>query len=545
MDIPNRKEIDKINKKLKDLLFHFLHEQKVYSVCNKFEVDSLVYDFLCMEKVKSLINVRNKVSIHIGNFKEKNNISVFDKVREKKIIDEFCKGADNNVKSVYEAVIMYVINLSKFIQYIFIRKVHSFTGTIHVNSDKSLVHRLLILSSLAKGETILTGRFEGLDIYSTIKCLRQIGVIIDITDKEIKIKNPNAPGFTKPDTALDAGNSGSTMRMLAGLLCAQGFRSEITGDESLLKRPMDRICIPLRSMGANIKCEKEKYPPIIINDGEKGNQLHSIDYEMPVPSAQVETAILMADLFSDGQSKVHTNYEIRDHTRRILNVMGYSLPLKSLNLYDVPADISSAAYYIIGTLLIPGSEININNILLNSSRTKYLDILKRMGADIIIKKNNDSIEEVGEIKVKTSPLSGTRIKNDEVSGIIDEIPLLTVAAVFADGETVIENPEELKNKESDRLNGLVENLSKIGVNIYIEDSNLIIAGNSHSLFNSYSTGSNHSNGHKPASCILDSRNDHRMAMAYCLFARVSGVPFVIEGLESVFISHPSFFENQL
>lgn len=562
-----REEINNINKQVKLLLGDFLSRKGVVSISDRFVSDELTNEFLREPKDESdesqvklydLILERNEISAKIAKKKEKKGLSITNLDREKEVIDAFCSGVNPDVMSLYKTVAEYLVNLSKFVQYQTYKVKPPLQGEIEMNADKSMVHRFLIFSAVAVGETVLRGNISGLDVYSTIKCLRQLGVNIKIEGDLIRMKNPNAPKLTKPEEPLNAGNSGTTMRLLCGLLAGQGFECQIIGDESLSRRPMDRVVEPLRLMGADIECRDGKYAPIHINKNifEAENQqfdndaditsdsafkfdttkygrllgLTSIDYQMPVASSQVKTAMMLADLYTGGRSKITEPSKTRDHSEILLKKMGYQLPLESLGNVYVPGDISSAAYYLVGALLIPGSNITVKNTLINQLRIKYLEVLSDMDADINTNNISTGIEIFGDFVAEASSLTGTTITKENVASVIDEISILAVAAAFATGTTVIESPDELRLKESDRLQGIIDNLGHLGIKISLKGKDLVVKGNPKKKLNK-------------KNLILDSENDHRMAMTYAILALKSNVPIEITGINSTIISNPEFLSN--
>lgn len=410
-------------------------------------------------------------------------------------------------------------------------------GEISVPGDKSVSHRSIILSSLATGTSVIENLLESEDVERTIGAFRTMGVEIKKSGDRYHIEGAGLRGLKKPKEPIDCGNSGTTARLLSGVLSAQGFDSTIVGDESLSNRPMDRIIVPLREMGAKIEGRLNRYLPMKIGPGEV--RLKAIEYELPVASAQVKSAILLATLYADGRTSIIENKITRDHTERMLRYFGTSVyregnvihmdsksTLEGKNIY-VPGDISSAAYFIVAALIIEGSHIAIRNVGINPTRTGIISVLKSMGADIEIANVRElNNEPIGDILVKHSPLKGITVDGQIMGTLIDEIPILAVAASLSEGTTVIRGAEELKYKESNRLKAISNELRKMGANIQDTDDGLIIEGVEElhpSQLNSY--------------------KDHRIAMALSIAALKGKGESMISGHECVNISYPSFYDT--
>lgn len=404
---------------------------------------------------------------------------------------------------------------------------------INVPGDKSISHRAIMLGSISKGTTEIEGFLLGDDCLSTIDCFRQMGIDIEITDRKVIVHGKGLYGLKKPDNLLYTGNSGTTTRLLTGLLSGQNFSSEITGDSSIEKRPMKRVMTPIRQMGGNIEGNSDNYPPLKI----KGSKLHGIEYSMPVASAQVKSAILLAGLYAKGETTIIEGYPSRDHTEIMLKYFGADIEKKmntvilkeTKELYAkpilVPSDISSAAYFIVAGLIVPGSHIIIPNVGVNVTRTGIITALRDMGGDIrVINRREANGEPIADIEVFSSELKGITIGGSIIPRMIDEIPVLAVAALFAEGETVIKDASELKVKESNRIKTMQEELSKLGANVTETDDGLIIVGKN-----------------KLHGAEINSHLDHRVAMSlYIAGLNIDGET-VINDAECVNISFPNFY----
>ncbi len=409
---------------------------------------------------------------------------------------------------------------------------------ISVPGDKSISHRSIMFSSIAKGKSEIEGFLMGEDCISTIDCFRKMGIDIDILKDKVIVYGKGLKGLRKPDTILNVNNSGTTIRLMSGILSAMNFESVITGDESLKKRPMDRICNPLRLMGAEInslnKDNEKTFAPLIIH----GKSLKGIEYSLPVASAQVKSAILLASLYAEGKTIIEEPKKSRNHTEIMLNFMGADIKLSGNKIISnpvkelygkeikIPGDISSAAYFMVLASICKNSEITLKNIGVNETRTGIIDVLINMGADIkLYNKRNYNGEDIADITVKESSLNGCLIEGDIIPRLIDEIPVIAVAALFAKGKTVIKNAEELKVKESNRLSAIVTELKKVGAKIEETDDGMIIEGGKELKFSR-----------------LNTYNDHRLAMAFSVLGSCMENGLVIDNPECVNISFPNFFE---
>ena len=409
-------------------------------------------------------------------------------------------------------------------------------GEIITPGDKSISHRAVILSSLAVGTSTINGFLKSEDTLSTLNAFINMGVEIHMTPEILEINGVGIHGLKKPFKTVDAGNSGTTARLLMGLLSGQEFISGLTGDKYLRKRPMRRVVDPLKLMGADITGENNADNlPLIIN----GRKLKSIKYRLPLASAQVKSAIILAGLFTDGETEIIEPQKTRDHTERMLNHLGSHLrtddksifvsPVEKLNPsnLNIPSDISSAAFFIVAALINKGSEIILKNVGLNTARTGILEILKRMGGSIEIQdKKIECGEDVGDLVVKSSDLKGIEINGEDIPRAIDELPIIAAAACFAEGRTVITDAKELRVKETDRIKAVVSEFSKLGADITELEDGMIINGSQQLKGN-----------------ICDSWGDHRIAMSLAIAATLSSGETTINNSECVNISYPEFFDT--
>lgn len=410
------------------------------------------------------------------------------------------------------------------------QNLNGLNGEISIPADKSMSHRAILFSSIAKGKSVIKNFSIGQDPHSSLKICKDLGVDIEFKNTEI-IVNSNAE-FISPQKPLDCGNSGTTMRLISGILAGQNFDSTLIGDSSLSNRPMKRIIEPLTLMGAAIESKDFKAPLNI-----KGKKLHSIDYTSPIASAQVKSCILLAGLKADGVTKFKEPYTSRNHTEILLKHMGANIEinneeisiekseLKPLDI-SIFGDISSAAYFIAAALIVPGSQIILKNVGLNPTRTGILEIVKKMGADVeILDKKEICSELVGDIKVSYSPnLRSCEISADIIPRLIDEIPVIAVLATQAQGQTIIKDAQDLRNKESDRISTVVTELKKLGANIEQTPDGMIIEGKTKLKGN----------------CEVESYHDHRLAMSLYVAGLVSEKEILINDFEWVNISFPEF-----
>ena len=408
-------------------------------------------------------------------------------------------------------------------------------GSIRVPGDKSISHRAVILGAIAIGESKIQRLLEGEDVLATVAAFRAMGVEISgPCDGSLQIKGVGLKGLTEPDNPLDMGNSGTALRLLAGLLAGQTFPATLTGDVSLRQRPMERIITPLSRMGADLAADDGK-PPLTINPVCR---LRGISYQLPVASAQVKSSILLAGLYAKGSTQVHESTPTRDHTERM--IAGFTgrrweqgnliqvdgdLILRGQNI-TVPGDISSAAFFLVAAALCPGSDVTLCGIGINPTRAAVLEILNLMGANIeICERRQESGEPVCDLRVRSQHLKGIDVPRSLVANAIDEFPVLAIAAAGAVGLTRIRGATELRFKESDRINAVVQGLGDLGVNaIEYEDGMDIIGG-------------------RFRSGTIDSRGDHRIAMAFAVAGCCSDGPVVVKDCQNIATSFPGFVET--
>lgn len=412
--------------------------------------------------------------------------------------------------------------------------INSLKGTITIPSDKSISHRAVMFSSIAEGECTVSNFSSGADCHSTLNLFKSLGVDIQFIDeKTLKIKSI---GILKPTktSVFDCGNSGTTMRLVSGVLAGQNFNSTLVGDLSLSKRPMKRVIEPLTLMGANITSENGLAPLKII-----GQKLQGIDYKSKLASAQVKSCILLAGLNAEGETTFTEPYVSRNHTENLFKYLGADIKINgsevTLNpskLYakdiNIVGDISSAAFFIVAGLIVPNSDFIIKNVGLNYTRSGIIDVVKRMGGNIeILNKTTVSGEEVGNIRVQyTENLKPCVIEGEDIPRLIDELPVIAVLASQADGETIIKDAEDLRNKEADRIKCLVKELSKIGVDIEERQDGFIVSGKTKLKGNTE----------------LESYHDHRLAMSYYVAGLICENEIAINGFEWTKISFPEFEE---
>ncbi len=403
-------------------------------------------------------------------------------------------------------------------------------GQITIPSDKSISHRAVMFSCLANGTSVIKNFSKGQDPLSSLEICKKLGVIAEFKD-DLYITSTGK--LIPPTTDLCCGNSGTTMRLMAGILAGQNFNSILTGDESLSKRPMKRIITPLSLMGAKINSNNDKAPLEIY-----GQNLHGINYSSPIASAQVKSSILLAGLFADNKTTVTEPYLSRNHTELMLSYMGADITVNNLSTsvtrselipktIEIPGDISSAAYFIAAALIVPNSEIILKNVGLNPTRTGLLDVLKKMGANIeILDKQTISNELTGDLRVKYSDLTGCTIEGDIIPRLIDEIPVLAVIATQTQGQTVIKDAQDLRNKESDRIKAVVTELKKLGADIEETPDGIIINGKTN----------------LQGGVEIETYHDHRLAMSLYVAGLVCKKEILIKDFDWVNISMPEFDE---
>ncbi len=409
-------------------------------------------------------------------------------------------------------------------------------GEITVPGDKSISHRAIMLGSLSEGTTAVTNFLEGADCLSTINCFCSMGIEISRTESEILIHGRGLHGLLAPASVLNVGNSGTTMRLLSGILAGQNFTTELTGDASIQKRPMTRIITPLSQMGGKIESLSDNgCAPLKIT----GHPLKPIHYLSPVSSAQVKSCVLLAGMYADGITKVTEPYLSRNHSELMLRSFGADVisegttaaitgnPVLEGQNVIVPGDISSAAYFIAAGLLIPGSEILIKDVGINPTRDGILKVCADMGADIqLLNKREYGKEPVADILVKHSELKATVIEGALIPTLIDELPMLAVMAAFAQGTTVIRDAQELKVKESNRIAVMVENLSAMGADVTETEDGMIIRG-----------------GKPLHGAVINSHLDHRIAMTFAVTALAAEGETEILDADCVNISYPGFYSD--
>jgi len=409
------------------------------------------------------------------------------------------------------------------------------SGTLRVPGDKSMSHRSIMLGSLAEGTTHVTGFLTGEDCIATMNAFKQMGVKIDgPVNKEVTIHGVGMHGLTTAENDLDMGNSGTAMRLMTGLLAGQSFDSTLVGDSSLSTRPMNRITKPLKNMGGVIETEENGRPPLRIKGG---SNLKGIHYDMPMASAQVKSAVLLAGLYAEGESSVTEPGITRDHSERMLRGFGYDVKTDENNMslvgggkltacdIDVPADISSAAFFMVGASIAEGSDLTLEHVGVNPTRTGVIDILKLMGADITLSNQKEvGGEPVADIRIRSAKLKGIHVPEALVPLAIDEFPVLFVAAACAEGETVLTGAEELRVKESDRIQVMADGLKNCGIDAkatpdgIVIQSGLLTAGE------------------------VDSHGDHRIAMAFSIAGLRANGSITINDCANVNTSFPDFIK---
>ncbi len=408
------------------------------------------------------------------------------------------------------------------------------SGRITVPGDKSISHRALMLAAIADGETIITGFLQGEDTLATAKVFQQMGVAIENNADVVKVRGVGLHGLHAQNNELDFGNSGTSVRLMTGLLSAQSFNSELIGDESLMSRPMLRVIEPLRTMNAEITCSENGTLPINITGG---NQLKGIDYELPVASAQLKSCLLLAGLYAEGTTNIIENTPTRDHTERMLAAFSHQVTRNgnkiSINKADkligteiiIPADFSSAAFFIVAASIVSDSDVILENVGVNPTRDAMLKIMTLMGADIELQNTREqSGEPVADIHVKSSNLIGINIPEELVSIAIDEFPAILIAAACAKGTTRLSGAAELRVKESDRLQSLFDGFIATGIQVEMTEDGMIIEGSE------FKGG------------IVNSYGDHRIAMAFAVAGMVSKAAILVNDCENVATSFPNFVE---
>ncbi|HHV15481.1 MAG TPA: 3-phosphoshikimate 1-carboxyvinyltransferase [Gelria sp.] len=418
-----------------------------------------------------------------------------------------------------------------------ISQAKSLKGEITVAADKSISHRAVIFSALARGKSVIRNLLQAEDIQSTCRCMKDLGADIQEINNTLIINGGGLQGLKEPDRVLDCGNSGTTMRLLTGLLSAQSFFSVLAGDHSLNHRPMRRVIEPMQLMGAELQGRQGgNYPPLAI----KGKKLKGIEYLSPVASAQVKTTIMLAALNADGVTEIWEPEKSRDHSENMLAAMGASIKVDGLRIhlqpgkelsaqeFQVPGDISAAAFFLVAATIVPGSELKIYNVGVNPTRTGIIDILQQMGANIKLE-NQRTIggEIMADIIVTAAQLKGVKIAGEVIPRLIDELPVLAVAMAVAEGESEVREAGELRIKETDRIAAICSELGKMGVAITELEDGFRIKGKEQPL-----------KGAK-----VDSHGDHRIAMSLAVAALVAEGETTISNAGAVDISFPTFWDT--
>lgn len=409
-------------------------------------------------------------------------------------------------------------------------------GEMSVPGDKSISHRAVMLGSIAEGKTTITGFLNGEDCLRTIEIFKQLGVTIENNGETVEINSPGIQNWSAPTEELYAGNSGTTARLMLGILAGANVNAVLSGDESLSGRPMDRVTRPLRKMGAAIHSEfGDDLLPLTVT----GTKLKSIDYKNPVASAQVKSAILFAGLQAEGETSVQEDTVSRDHTEQMLRYFGADVQaekgiasvrkgnvLQGKNVH-VPGDISSAAFFMVAAGMTPGGSLTISNVGLNPTRTGIIDVLKAMGVGITISdESTENGEPVGTMQIRYQNLHGVEIGGELIPRLIDELPIIALLATQAEGKTVIKDAEELRVKETDRIAAVTNELTKLGANIEATPDGMIIHGPT-----------------QLKGGTMDSYGDHRLGMMAGIASLISNEPITIQNPACIDISYPSFFED--
>lgn len=410
------------------------------------------------------------------------------------------------------------------------------TGAISLPGDKSISHRYAMISAIADGPTRIQRFPAGGDNQSTLRCMEQLGIRVERLENEVVIHGKGLDGLSASSDDLDCGNSGSTMRMLSGILAAQPFVSTLFGDESLSSRPMDRIMKPLAQMGADISAHNERFPPLRI----EGRKLNAIRYKPPMASAQVKSCVLLAGLFCEGETIVEEAIRTRDHTEIVLREFGADIKtikdevilqgrphLTGNRTLIVPGDISSAAFFLVAALLVPGSNLSIYGVGLNPTRSALLDFLASIGAQCkILDIGNNGGEVVGDIQIKHAPIRGGVLEGAMTAALIDEIPVLAVLGAMSEQGLTVKDAKELRVKETDRIATVAENLGRMGVKVEVEPAGFHVPGKQ-----------------KFKAAQMDSFHDHRIAMAFAIASLAADGPCLIDRADAASVSFPEFYST--
>jgi 3-phosphoshikimate 1-carboxyvinyltransferase len=412
---------------------------------------------------------------------------------------------------------------------------HALRGRLRVPGDKGMSHRALLFAAMADGRSRITGLAGGDDVFRTRRALTQLGVRSTIAGSAVTVDGGGVDAFTEPASIVDCGNSGTTIRLLSGLLAGRDFLSVLTGDESLVQRPMARVIQPLRAMGAHLDGRADgTLPPVVI----RGGRLVGTTHQLAVASAQVKTALILAGLQAGGTTEIAEPASSRDHTERMLGALGAPVVRVDERVvrvtaggpvpldFDVPGDPSSAAFWVVAATITPGSELVVEDVALNPTRIAFVDVLARMGASIEVVTTGERLgEPVGELRVVAAPLHGTTVDGGEIPGVIDEIPALAVAAAFADGVTEFRDAGELRVKESDRIRTVGDLVGRLGVGVESGADHLVVRGG------------------RPVAAQFDSHGDHRVAMAGAVAANAVEGESLVHDWRAVVSSYPEFTQD--
>nr|WP_279325922.1 3-phosphoshikimate 1-carboxyvinyltransferase [Bacillus sp. FJAT-47783] len=426
--------------------------------------------------------------------------------------------------------------VTKVLDIVKLSKQQSLRGEIQVPGDKSISHRAVMFGAIANGKTKIENFLTGEDCLSTISCFQKLGVDIMQEGDSVIVHGRGFEGLQEPKHILDVGNSGTTTRLMLGILAGLPFHCAIIGDDSIAKRPMDRVTVPLRKMGAKIDGrEHGRYTPLSL----RGGGLSAIHYSSPVASAQVKSAILLAGIQAEGVTTVEEPYKSRDHTERMLQAFGVDIEvsdtsvsihggqaLKATDVY-VPGDISSAAFFLVAAAIVPNSSITLKNVGVNPTRAGIIEVMKNMRASIFIEEKGYHSEPLADLTVQTSQLVGTEISGEMIPKLIDEIPIIALLATQADGQTVIKDAEELKVKETNRIDTVVGELRKLGANIEATDDGMIIHGRTP----------------LKGGVKVSSHGDHRIGMMLGIASLICEESIELENFEAINVSYPLFFDH--
>ena len=407
------------------------------------------------------------------------------------------------------------------------------SGAIQLPGDKSISHRYGMLAAIAEGVSKIENYSSGADCQSTLACMQALGARVEKHEGSVSIEGRGLDGLREPAAMLDAGNSGSTIRMLSGILAAQPFITRIGGDESLSRRPMERIIKPLAEMGAGIEARENRFPPLAIH----GTKLHPIEYTLPMASAQVKSSVLLAGLYADGRTTVHEPIRTRDHTELALREFGADVDVKRKSIsvtgrprlqardLRVPGDLSSAAFFLVAALIVEESNLTIHSVGLNPTRSALLDFLAEMGAAIkVLDITQTGGELIGDVRVMKSRIRGGLLEKGRTAALIDEIPVLAVLGAASEDGLIVRDAAELRVKETDRIETIADNFRRMGLAIEIHPDGFQVPGGQHFR-----------------AAELDSFGDHRIAMAFSIAALAADGPCVIQGAEVASVSFPEFF----